>query len=760
MTHRGTGLHPAPHLPREPRRLTDPDRRPAASPPASCGGPRRPPTRSRAASTSTGAARRSGTRSPPPATPAATPAPSPPTTAGAWPTTSPSWPASGCPPTGSRSPGPGSSPPGRAPSSRGGPRLLPGARRRAAGPRHRAGGHPLPLGPAPGARGRRRLAGPRHRRAVRRLRRASSARRSATACAAGPRSTSPGARRCSATPPASTPPAAPTRRAAVAAAHHLLLGHGLAVDALRDRVRPGGGAAEIGITLNPYPVVPAGDERRRPRRRPAHRRHRQPPLVRPGPAGPLPRRRARRPRHRQRPGPHPRRRPGADRPRRSTPSASTTTGATTCATRPGASAVAVARGPARPTSPSPRPSGTPTSNGWAVEPAGLHESLVRLARRLRPAAAVRARERRRLPRPRRRPTGSSTTPTGSPTSTTTCGPCHDALAAGVDLRGYFVWSLLDNFEWAEGYHQRFGIVHVDFDTQARVRRRTARCGISDVVRANALDARPARPGRGGARRDGPRRRPLHARGRRRPGRRLAGHRVAGGQRQPPGVRRRPPAPSRPPSTTWATPPTGPPARWPASRSETIALVVSEPSVRLFADPFFAGTTLGVTGVLADTRYQLVLLMAGTDADRDRVERHLLRGGTDGALVLSARADDPLAGRPGRRRGARASPPAARPRGAARRLASTPTTWAAPRPPSPTCSPPGAAPSARWPGPADMAPGRRPAHGLGAALAEAGRPADDALVADGRLHPRGRARPPRGRCSPAGPTSTPCSWRPT
>jgi len=42
-----------------------------------------------------------------------------------------------------------------------------------------------------------------------------------------------------------------------------------------------------------------------------------------------------------------------------------------------------------------------------------------------------------------------------------------ALAAGVRLRGYFAWSLLDNFEWAEGFSRRFGIVRVDFKTQAR-----------------------------------------------------------------------------------------------------------------------------------------------------------------------------------------------------------------------------------------------------------------------------------------------------
>lgn len=48
--------------------------------------------------------------------------------------------------------------------------------------------------------------------------------------------------------------------------------------------------------------------------------------------------------------------------------------------------------------------------------------------------------------------------------------CHRAIQAGVPLIGYFYWSLLDNFEWAQGYHQRFGLVHVDYATQQRLPR--------------------------------------------------------------------------------------------------------------------------------------------------------------------------------------------------------------------------------------------------------------------------------------------------
>lgn len=45
---------------------------------------------------------------------------------------------------------------------------------------------------------------------------------------------------------------------------------------------------------------------------------------------------------------------------------------------------------------------------------------------------------------------------------------HRAMDQGVDVRGYFAWSLLDNFEWAQGYSKRFGIVHVDYKTQKRI----------------------------------------------------------------------------------------------------------------------------------------------------------------------------------------------------------------------------------------------------------------------------------------------------
>lgn len=59
----------------------------------------------------------------------------------------------------------------------------------------------------------------------------------------------------------------------------------------------------------------------------------------------------------------------------------------------------------------------------------------------------------------------------------------EAIAAGVDLQGYYVWSFLDNFEWAEGYSKRFGLVFVDYGTQVRIPKASAHW-YSDVIRSH------------------------------------------------------------------------------------------------------------------------------------------------------------------------------------------------------------------------------------------------------------------------------------
>jgi beta-glucosidase len=65
-----------------------------------------------------------------------------------------------------------------------------------------------------------------------------------------------------------------------------------------------------------------------------------------------------------------------------------------------------------------------------------------------------------------------------------------AIESGVDLRGYFCWSFLDNFEWAEGFQKRFGLVYVDYGTQRRIPKASA-AFYGRVIRANALPE-PAR----------------------------------------------------------------------------------------------------------------------------------------------------------------------------------------------------------------------------------------------------------------------------
>jgi beta-glucosidase len=60
---------------------------------------------------------------------------------------------------------------------------------------------------------------------------------------------------------------------------------------------------------------------------------------------------------------------------------------------------------------------------------------------------------------------------------------QQAIADGAGVRGYYVWSLLDNFEWAYGYSKRFGIVHVDYETKRRIVKDSGRW-YADLVHAH------------------------------------------------------------------------------------------------------------------------------------------------------------------------------------------------------------------------------------------------------------------------------------
>ncbi|MFI6788014.1 GH1 family beta-glucosidase [Nonomuraea sp. NPDC050383] len=108
------------------------------------------------------------------------------------------------------------------------------------------------------------------------------------------------------------------------------------------------------------------------------------------------------------------------------------------------------------------PDGAATSGlGWPVEPQGLHQTLLGLAGRYPELPPIFITE-------------NGYGDDGTLDDTGRVGFLRDHLAAiraamtdGVDVRGYFCWSLLDNFEWARGYAARFGLVHVDYETQAR-----------------------------------------------------------------------------------------------------------------------------------------------------------------------------------------------------------------------------------------------------------------------------------------------------
>jgi beta-glucosidase len=114
-----------------------------------------------------------------------------------------------------------------------------------------------------------------------------------------------------------------------------------------------------------------------------------------------------------------------------------------------------------------------TEMGWEVWPRGLTDSLVRLTREYKPRELI--------------VTESGAAFADTPDATghvadarrveylrTHLEAALDALDQGVPLTGYYAWSLLDNFEWAQGYAKRFGLVRVDLATQRRTLKDSAR----------------------------------------------------------------------------------------------------------------------------------------------------------------------------------------------------------------------------------------------------------------------------------------------
>ncbi len=125
-----------------------------------------------------------------------------------------------------------------------------------------------------------------------------------------------------------------------------------------------------------------------------------------------------------------------------------------------------------------------TAMGWPIDPAGLTELLVRLSRDL-PDVPLMITENGAAFEDAVSADGAVHDDDRIAYLRGHLGATLDAIAQGADVRGYYAWSLMDNFEWAEGYAKRFGLVRVDYDTQQRIVKDSARW-YSRVIAANAL----------------------------------------------------------------------------------------------------------------------------------------------------------------------------------------------------------------------------------------------------------------------------------
>ncbi len=130
----------------------------------------------------------------------------------------------------------------------------------------------------------------------------------------------------------------------------------------------------------------------------------------------------------------------------------------------------------------PVPGATTTAMGWEVHPDGLEQLLLRLTDEYK-VRTLYVTESGSAFADEPRPDGSVDDPDRTRHLEGHVGACARAVQQGAPLHGYFAWSLLDNFEWAYGYDKRFGLVHVDFETQVRTVK-TSGLRYAEMIRAH------------------------------------------------------------------------------------------------------------------------------------------------------------------------------------------------------------------------------------------------------------------------------------
>ena len=137
-----------------------------------------------------------------------------------------------------------------------------------------------------------------------------------------------------------------------------------------------------------------------------------------------------------------------------------------------------------------RPNGLEQTNmGWLIDPEGLYQLLLRVSKDA-PGLPLYITENGCAAEDYVNPDGQVNDLERVKFLHLHLDACARAIRDGVNLAGYYVWSLLDNFEWGYGYQKRFGIVFVDFATQKRIPKSSA-AFFAQVARDNALPALPA-----------------------------------------------------------------------------------------------------------------------------------------------------------------------------------------------------------------------------------------------------------------------------